>query len=63
MAVRILMLLLSLVIASNIIIMLVSFICGVNLYKKHGKAILNGYGIFILLIVIIYIILAILGLV
>lgn len=63
MAVRILMLLLSIVIATNLIIMLVSFICGVNLYKKHGKAILNSFGIFILLIVIVYITLAILGLV
>lgn len=63
MAVRILMLLLSIVIATNLIIMLVSLICGVNLYQKHGKAILNGFGIFILLIVIIYITLAILGLV
>lgn len=62
MAVRILMLLLSIIIATNLVIMLVSFICGVNLYKKHGKVILNCFGIFILLIVIIYITLAILGL-
>lgn len=63
MAVRVLMLLLALVIVANIIIILVSFICNVNLYKTHGKQILNGFGIFILLIVAIYITLAILGLV
>lgn len=63
MAVRVLMLLLALIISVNIIILLVSFICNVNLYKTHGKAILNGFGILILMIVTIYITLALLGLV
>ncbi len=63
MAIRVLMLLLSLFIASNLIILLVSFLCGVNLYKKHGIVIRNCYLGFVLLIVIIYITLAILGLV
>ena len=63
MAVRVLLLLLAMVIASNLIIMLVSFLCGVNLYEKHGKIIRNCYLGFVLLIVIIYIVLAILGLV
>ena len=63
MAVRVLMLLLALVISVNIVILLVSFICNVNLYRTHGKAILNGFGIFILLIVAIYITLALLGLI
>ena len=63
MAIRILMLILSLVIAANLIILLVSFICGENLYQKHDKIIRNCHFGFILLIVIIYLTLAILGLV
>lgn len=63
MALRILLLLLSLTILANIIILAVSFIFNVNLYKKHGKAILNGFGLFILLIVITYTVLAVIGLI
>lgn len=63
MAIRVLLLLLLITILANIIILAVSFIFNVNLYKKHGKAILNGFGIFILLIVVTYTILAVLGLV
>ena len=62
MAIRILMILLALFILVNIVITIVSLICGVNLYQKHGKTIIKGYGIFILFIIAIYIILAILGL-
>ena len=62
MVIRILLILFSLFILINIVITLVSVICGVNLYKRYGNRILKGYGIFILLIVIIYIILALLGL-
>ena len=50
MAIRILMILLSLFILTNIIITIVSLIFGVNLYQKHGKTIIKGYGIFILFI-------------
>lgn len=63
MALRVLLLLLSLTILANIIILAVSFIFNVNLYKKHGKAILNGFGLFILLIVITYTVLAVIGLI
>ncbi|CCY25355.1 unknown [Brachyspira sp. CAG:484] len=63
MAIRVLLLLLSLVIIVNIVIIICSYIFGVNLYQKHGKQILNGFGILVLLIVIIYIVLSILGLV
>ena len=63
MAIRVLMLIFSLVIAANLVIILVSFLCNVNLYQKHGKAITNCHLAFILLIIIIYITLAILGLV
>lgn len=63
MAIRVLFLLLSLVIITNIIIIVCSFIFNVNLYEKHGKAILNGFGILAIFIVAIYVTLAILGLV
>lgn len=63
MAVRVLLLLLSLTILANIIILAVSIIFNVNLYKKHGKAILNGFGLFVLLIVVTYAVLAVLGLI
>lgn len=63
MVIRVLLLLLSLIILVNIIILLFSFIFNVNLYQKHGKAILNGFGIFFLIIVITYIVLALIGLV
>ena len=53
MAIRILMLILSLTIAANLIILLVSFICGENLYQKHGKIIRNCHLGFVLLIIII----------
>lgn len=62
MAIRVLLLLLSLVIIVNIIIIICSYIFNENLYQKHGKQILSGFGILILLIVIIYITLSILGL-
>ncbi len=63
MALRVLLLLLSLTILANIIILAVSFIFNVNLYKTHGKAILNGFGIFALTVAVVYAILAIVGLV
>ena len=62
MAIRVLLLLLCIIICVNIIITLVSFIFGENLYKKHGKAIMNGFGLLILLVVLGYIIASILGL-
>ena len=63
MALRVLLILLSLTILANIVILAVSFIFNVNLYQTHGKAIVNGFGILALVIVITYTILAVLGLV
>ena len=63
MALRVLLLLLSLIILANIIILAVSFIFNVNLYKKHGKAILNGFGLLFLVVVLTFTVLAVLGLV
>ncbi|MEE3348622.1 MAG: hypothetical protein VZR09_01145 [Candidatus Gastranaerophilaceae bacterium] len=62
MAIRVLMLLLSIFICTNIIIILVSFIFGENLYQKHGKAIMNGFGLLILLVVIGYVLASVFGL-
>ena len=62
MAIRVLLLLLSIILGSNIIIILVSILFRENLYKKHARAITNGYGILILLIVFGYITASFLGL-
>ncbi len=61
MAIRVLLLLLALVIITNIIIIICSYLFNVNLYEKHRKAILSGYGILAILIVAVYVVLAILG--
>lgn len=63
MAIRVLFLLLSLVIVTNIVIIVCSYIFNVNLYEKHGKAILTGFGLVALLIVLTYVVLAVIGLV
>ncbi len=63
MAIRVLLLLLSIFICTNLVIIIVSFLFNVNLYKKHGKAIMNAFGILILLIVIVYVVVSIVGLV
>ena len=63
MAIRVLFLLLSLVIIANIVIIVCSYLFNVNLYQKHGKAILGGFGILAIFIVAVYVVLAILGLV
>ncbi len=63
MAIRVLFLLLSLVIITNIVIIVCSYLFNVNLYKKHGKAITSGFGILAILIVILYVVLAFLGLI
>ncbi len=62
MAIRILLLLLSMIICTNIVIILVSFIFGENMYKKHGDAILKGFGLLILFIVLGYVIASVAGL-
>jgi len=63
MAIRILLLLISAIITVNLVIIIVGYICNVNVYEKYGKQILSGFGILILLIVVIYITMSILGLV
>ncbi|MBS5803016.1 MAG: hypothetical protein KIC80_08420 [Brachyspira sp.] len=61
MAIRVLFLLLTLVIIANIVIIVCSYLFNVNLYQKHGKAILSGFGILAIFIVAVYVILALLG--
>ncbi len=46
----------------NLLIVLMSGVLGVNLYKKHGKDILKGFFKFLLVLSIFYIALAISGL-
>lgn len=61
MPLRILFLLLAFVIFTNIVIMLLSIILKKNLYQTHGKLIANSYGIFALIIVILYAALSLAG--
>ena len=62
MALRILFLIIGATIAINIVLSCVGLIMGVNLYKAYGKQILIFFGIFAILIVALYIVLAFLGL-
>ena len=57
----VLRLLLCLIIAFNIILLVISAITGVNVYKKYGKQILIGVSIFVGMIIAFYIALALLG--
>jgi hypothetical protein len=61
MPLRVLFLLLSFVIFTNLVLMLLSVIFNKNLYKTHGKLIANCYGIFILVLVVLYVSLSIAG--
>ena len=61
MPIRILFLLLAFVIFTNLVLMLLSTILNQNLYKTHGKLILNCYGIFALILVVVYFALSIAG--
>lgn len=62
MPLRILFLLLAFLIFSNLVIMILGYVLNKNLYKTHGKLITNCYGIFALLIVVIYFVISFLGL-
>lgn len=61
MPLRILFLLLSFVIFTNLVIMLLSLILKRNLYQTHRKLIVNCYGIFALIIVVLYAALSLAG--
>ena len=62
MAIRVLLILLSIIIVSNAIILLLSAITGKNIYKDYGKQIVKGFAIFFLFITALYIALSLIGL-
>ncbi len=62
MVIRVLMLLLSFMIVTNLIIILVGMLFRVNMYKKYGRAIVLFYSGFFLFIIAVYIVFAMLGL-
>lgn len=62
MVVRILMLLLSFILVTNLVLVLVGILFRVNMYKKYGRAITIFYCGFFLFIVAVYIVFAMLGL-
>ena len=57
----VLRILLCLVLVFNIILLIISAISGVNIYKKYGKQICIGILIFVGVIIAFYIALALLG--
>lgn len=61
MPIRILFLLFAFVVFTSLVIMLLSLIFGKNLYKTHGKLIANCYGIFALVLIILYFVLSFAG--
>lgn len=61
MAVRILLLLLSIIICTNIVIIIVSLLFNENLYKKHGRVIINAFGGLILFVIAFMITAAVIG--
>lgn len=62
MAIRILIMIALFLIVTNLVLMLVGFFTGVNLYKKYGKGIIKFYIGLALIIVVIYMILSSLAL-
>lgn len=57
----VLRLLLCLVIVFNLILLIISAITGVNVYKKYGKQICIGISIFVGVVIAFYVALALLG--
>lgn len=58
MAIRVIFILLALVIITNIIIIVCSYLFNENLYEKSGKTILKGFGLLAMFIIAVYVILA-----
>ena len=61
MPIRILFLIIGFLVITNLVILLLNLIFGKNLYKTHGKLIINSYGICALIIVLLYVILSFAG--
>ena len=62
MVIRVLMLLLSFMVVTNLILVLVGILFKVNMYKKYGRAIVIFYSGFFLFIIAVFIVFAMLGL-
>ena len=62
MVLRVLMLLLSFLVVTNLVLVLVGILFRVNMYKKYGRAIAIFYSGVLLFIVAVYIVFAMLGL-
>ena len=62
MVVRILMLLLSVLVAVNLCIITLCYITGENLYQKYGRQMLIIFGIFVFAVTALYAALALIGL-
>ena len=63
MTIRILMLIFAFALVVNLVLTLVGFFSGVNLYEKYGKQILNFFIGFALFVIAVYVTLAIIGLI
>ena len=61
MVIKILLLLLSFLVVTNIVLVLISVIFNVNLYKKYGRIIVLFYGALILFLAAVYLIFSTLG--
>ena len=62
MIIRILLLLASFLVLINLCIITVSYIMGINLYRKYGKQLLIAFGVFVLIVVAFYIAISLIGL-
>ena len=62
MALRVLLLLLAIIVIINLVMVIVGYVCNVNMYEKYGKQIASALGVLILLIVAGYIVMSILSL-
>ena len=63
MTIRILMLIFAFALVVNLVLTLVGFFGGINLYEKYGKQILNFFIGFALFVIAVYVTLAIIGLI
>lgn len=63
MAIRILMMIFAFILVVNLVLTLVGFFSGVNLYEKYGRQIMNFFIGFALFVIAVYVILAIIGLI
>jgi len=54
-------LLLALVLLVNLVILIISYISGVNVYKQYGTLILKIAGIFVLIVMAFYVALGLVG--